>query len=164
MSYRAIPPLAAVLLMALLPALAPPAIATETASPPHSPGPRVDRDLLLGFLADNDTLTLMDARSPEEYAEQHLPGAINIPFDAVEANAALLPADIEKPVVIYCRSGKRAGILAQQLIAKGYTDVQVLPREQMYWQDNFMAFNCSTESAGTVTDPPTRAESTDAKR
>ncbi|MGI9342650.1 MAG: rhodanese-like domain-containing protein [Gammaproteobacteria bacterium] len=120
------------------------AFAAEEIAPAQSPIPRVDRELLLAFLADDDTLVLIDARSPEEFGEQHLPGAINIPFDAVDANAERLPEDLLKPVVIYCRSGKRAGLLKDELVARGHTDVQVLPREQIFWKDDFMVFNCST--------------------
>ena len=108
----------------------------------------VDRDLLLGFLADSSTMTLIDARSPAEFAEQHLPGAINIPFDAVKANEELLPEDPARPVVVYCQTGKRAGRLREQLLARGYEDVRVLPRQQMFWEDDFMVFNCGTDVAG----------------
>ena len=111
---------------------------------PSSPVTRVDRALLLGFLADNSTLTLIDARSNEEYAEQHLPGAINVPFDAIDARAEFLPENKLKPIVVYCRSGWRAGLLKDALAVRGYTDVRVLPREQIFWESNFMAFNCST--------------------
>jgi rhodanese-related sulfurtransferase len=120
------------------------AIAADEIAPAQSPIPRVDRELLLAFLADDATMTLIDARSPEEFGEQHLPGAINIPFDAVDANAERLPEDARQPVVVYCRSGKRAGLLKDELVARGYTDVQVLPREQIFWKDDFMVFNCST--------------------
>lgn len=127
-------------------ALSPATPAGEPGKPAQSPAARVDRELLLGFLADNRTMVLIDARSPEEYGGRHLPGAINIPFDAVERNAALLPADPEFPIVVYCRTGKRAGLLQSQLQARGYTNVQVLPREQIFWEDDFMAFNCATDS------------------
>ena len=161
MSYNARSLLSAVLFTALLAPVCSAATPGESTQLPQSTIPRIDRNLLLGFLADDSTLTLIDARSPEEYAEQHLPGAINIPFDAVDANAAQLPADTEKPVVIYCRTGRRAGLLKEQLIAKGYADVQVLPREQIHWQGDFMVFNCSTESATTAADSPTQSKLTE---
>jgi phage shock protein E len=136
------------------------AAATDPPATLQSPVSRIDRGLLLGFLADNSTLTLIDARSPEEFATQHLSGAINVPFDTVDANVELLPADKEKLVVVYCRTGIRAGKLKAQLIAKGYADVQVLPREQIHWEDSFMVFNCSTESATTAANPPLESEPT----
>jgi rhodanese-related sulfurtransferase len=135
--------------------------ATESGALPHSPVVRVDRDLLLGFLADNTTMTLIDARSSEEYTEQHLPGAINVPFDAVDSNADRLPADTTKPVVVYCRTGYRAGQLREQLIARGYDDVRLLPREQIHWKEDFMVFNCSTESAAASADATARVDTTD---
>ncbi|MEN5092076.1 metalloregulator ArsR/SmtB family transcription factor [Pseudomonas protegens] len=46
-------------------------------------------------------MTLLDVRSPEEFAQGHLPGAINIPLDDLEQRLAELPADQE--LVAYCR-------------------------------------------------------------
>jgi phage shock protein E len=153
--------LSAVLFTALLAALCTAATADESTQLPHSTIPRVDRDLLLGFLADDSTLTLIDARSPEEFTEQHLPGAINIPFDAVDANSDLLPEDKTKPVVVYCRTGKRAGKLSDRLTARGYADVKILPREQIHWENDFMVFNCSAEPATTTADTSIHSESND---
>jgi len=93
----------------------------------------VDPELLVAFGLDTDLLTLIDARSPEEHAASSIPGAINVPFDAVEANASLLPSDKERLVVVHCKTGRRAGLLKEQLAERGYTDVQVLPSEQIKW-------------------------------
>jgi len=95
----------------------------------------VDPDLLIAFQTDPAALTLIDARSAEEYSAAHIPGAINVPFDAVELNASLLPGDKEQPIVVHCRTGKRAGLLKERLDAMGYTDIRVLPSEQMIWED-----------------------------
>ena len=119
--------------------------ASTEPSYPSTPVMRVDRDLLLGYLADSSSLTLIDARSNDEYLEQHLPGAINVPFDAVDVHAAERPQDKLKLIVVYCRSGKRAGLLKAALVARGYRDGRVLPREQIFWEDDFMAFNCGTK-------------------
>jgi phage shock protein E len=96
----------------------------------------VDPELLVAFQLDTDVMTLIDARAPEEYSASQIPGAINVPFDALEANEALLPADKDRPIVVHCRTGRRAGILKEQLTARGYTDVQVLPTEQIKWGDD----------------------------
>ena len=52
------------------------------------------------------TLTLVDVRDPQEFAEGHIPGAINIPSDKFAAGSAVL--DKEKLVIVYCNSGGRS--------------------------------------------------------
>lgn len=47
-------------------------------------------------------VTLLDVRPPDEHAAGHLPGARNIPADALEAAVDTLPPG--HPVVVYCRS------------------------------------------------------------
>ena len=56
------------------------------------------------------TSQLIDVRSPSEFAAGHIPGAINIPMDQIEARLDdLAPA---KPVVLICQMGKRARMTA----------------------------------------------------
>ncbi len=50
-------------------------------------------------------LTLLDVRTPREYENAHAPGALNIPVDELAERAAEVP---EGPVLIICRSGRRA--------------------------------------------------------
>ncbi len=124
---------------------------------PETPSQLVDKQKLLGFLADNNSLTLIDARSPEEFAAQHIPGAINLPFDQLDQNRALLPEDYASPIVVYCRSGQRAEALRADLASLGYSDVQVLPREQIFWNDEVMVFNCGVETPATPNASPITA-------
>jgi rhodanese-related sulfurtransferase/DNA-binding HxlR family transcriptional regulator len=78
-------------------------------------------------------MTLLDVRSPEEFAKGHLPGAINIPGDELEQRLAELPADQE--LVAYCRGPYC--VLSQQaaalLRAKGF-QVQRLADGFEEWQ------------------------------
>lgn len=46
---------------------------------------------------------VVDVRSPQEYAEGHIPGAIGIPAEQLMAHAAALPRDRATPIVFYCR-------------------------------------------------------------
>lgn len=111
-------------------------------SPVHAPVPR---SLLLKFLTDKSTFTLIDARSPEEYAESHIDGAINVPHDRADEYGEGLPAALDTTLVIYCRTGKRAGRLQAQLAARGYSDVRVLGPEQIFASDGLMVFNCGAQ-------------------
>lgn len=65
---------------------------------------------------------LVDVRSADEYASGHIDGAKNIPVDAIGARAGEL-GDIEKPVVVYCRSGARSSRAKNILESKGYKKV-----------------------------------------
>jgi phage shock protein E len=64
---------------------------------------------------------LVDVRTPGEFEAGHAKGAVNIPFDQVAARAAELPRD--RPVVLYCRTGRRSGIAAGELQRLGFTAI-----------------------------------------
>ena len=71
---------------------------------------------------ETEAPTIIDVRSPEEYAEGHVPGAVNIPMDELEQRLDEVPQD--RPVVPYCNMyhpgssrGERAAMLFQ---AHGY--------------------------------------------
>jgi len=85
------------LLAALL--LAPLAAAPQ----PAAPAAEVDAAQLEGWLAAGKKLTVVDARSDQEYLEGHVPGAIGIPAERTTEEAWRLPADKTVPVVYYCR-------------------------------------------------------------
>ena len=65
---------------------------------------------------------LIDVRTPDEYAAGHIEGAVNVPIDTLAQNLAKIPAD--KPVIVYCASGHRAGMALSSLRILGYTNVR----------------------------------------
>jgi rhodanese-related sulfurtransferase len=65
---------------------------------------------------------LVDVRTPSEYEAGHVPGARLIPYDQIAARAGELPAK-DRPIVLYCRTGRRTGIAAATLAQLGYTAV-----------------------------------------
>lgn len=66
--------------------------------------------------------TVVDVRTPAEFAAGHHPRAKNIPVDEVQSRIAEF-GDKSKPVVVYCASGNRSGRAKQVLLAAGYKDV-----------------------------------------
>ena len=50
--------------------------------------------------------TLLDVRETEEYAQEHIPGSLNLPLSELEQRLEDIPRD--KDVVVYCRSGRRS--------------------------------------------------------
>jgi phage shock protein E len=62
--------------------------------------------------------TLLDVRTPEEFASGHPDGAVLIPVSELAARIGELPRD--RPVVVYCRSGRRSAAAAEQLRTAGF--------------------------------------------
>ena len=75
------------------------------------------------LMADYDDEIVLDVRTPEEYAEAHIPGAINVPNEEIgEEPIAELP-DKDQIILVYCHSGNRSKEAAQKLADQGYTTV-----------------------------------------
>lgn len=74
-------------------------------------------------MEQNPKGVVLDVRTPAEFAEGHIPGAVNLPVDEVKARVEALIADKSTAIVVYCRSGARSATAARTLKALGYTDV-----------------------------------------
>lgn len=66
---------------------------------------------------------LVDVRGLEEYEEEHLDGAINIPYVGIHAEASVYLKDKKQTILVYCKTGKRASQAAQSLKYLGYQNV-----------------------------------------
>ncbi len=95
-------------------------------------------DVAQKFYAAGAALFL-DARSPEEYAEGHIAGALNVPFDEVFKNPALARAVDPKgrPIITYCGGGDcdLSRSLAFSLIDAGFRKVLVFTGGIPAWRD-----------------------------
>ena len=67
--------------------------------------------------------TIVDVRTPEEYAGEHYPNAINIPYGQVAQRIGEFK-QMAKPIIAYCRSGNRSGIAVSILKQAGVTEVE----------------------------------------
>ena len=70
-----------------------------------------------------DEFVLLDARSEEEFSEGHIPGAIVIPHEEISERAESEIPEKDVPVFVYCRSGRRSKIAAEELVSLGYSEV-----------------------------------------
>lgn len=77
---------------------------------------------------------VLDVRTPEEFSAGHVPGAINIPHDQLASRLAELPASRDEPVVVYCRSGRRAALAEDVLRKNGYSNVRHLKGDIVGWE------------------------------
>ncbi|MEU6877708.1 rhodanese-like domain-containing protein [Streptomyces sp. NPDC046712] len=73
-----------------------------------------------------DELTVVDVRTPAEYASGHLPGALNVPLDQLgRAVPALQEAAGRGELLIVCQSGGRSAAARAQLSARGVTTLDL---------------------------------------
>jgi rhodanese-related sulfurtransferase len=88
---------------------------------------------------------IVDVREPDEFAESHIPGAVNIPRGLLEfevdghpavnyATAAAL-SHRERPVVLYCLSGGRSALAAEALLRLGFANPMSLDHGILGWED-----------------------------
>lgn len=66
----------------------------------------------------------VDVRTPAEYQAGHLEGAHNIPVEDIVSQIHTVAPDKNTPVMLYCKSGRRAERARQALTAEGYTHVE----------------------------------------
>ena len=91
---------------------------------PFPPGPYRDRDVALAKQLVESGALLLDVRSASEFEGGHVDGAINIPHtevdERVEEILELQGGDPHRPIVLYCRSGHRAGLAKRDLENAGF--------------------------------------------
>ena len=75
------------------------------------------------MMKDEKNYIILDVRRPDEYAEGHIPGAINVPNEEIgTAEIAELP-DKSQLILVYCRSGRRSKEASEKLVKLGYTNI-----------------------------------------
>ena len=67
---------------------------------------------------------ILDVREQDEYDEGHIPGAILIPYGEIADRAEKELPDKNQLILVYCRSGRRSKIAAEELVKLGYTNVK----------------------------------------
>ena len=83
--------------------------------------PKIDEGVA-EFRATPNAL-LVDVRTPEEYAEGHIPGSVNIPLSVLPARMDEL-GDLDRPLFVHCLSGGRSGQAVMFLKREGFTNVK----------------------------------------
>jgi rhodanese-related sulfurtransferase len=115
-----------VLLLACAPASSAPSGAPPAEPAPAAAGSRRDIDAatLRAELEARRLPGVVDVRTPGEYAAGHVPGAVNVPMDQIEARAGTL-APAGQEVVLICAVGGRSALAADTLARKGLRAVNV---------------------------------------
>ncbi len=99
---------------------------------------------LMAYLESDERPVVLDVRSPEEYAEGHVPGAVNVPYDQISARLDSLDAYRDRGFVVYCRTGRRAGIAETVLIEAGFERVWDLEGHMVAWREQDLPLTVTT--------------------
>ena len=83
----------------------------------------------------DQSLVVLDVRTPEEYAAGHVPGAINIPHTELAARVAELADARDRDVVVYCKSGIRAAQALAALDKAGFKRLFHLKGDYTRWSE-----------------------------
>ena len=76
------------------------------------------------LMNSEDGYIILDVRTPEEFAERHIEGAILIPDYEIGEKAESILTDKEQLILVYCRSGRRSKNAANELATLGYTNIK----------------------------------------
>jgi len=74
-------------------------------------------------MAEENDYIILDVRTPEEFAEKHIPDAINIPNETIGTEEIPELPDKEQLILVYCRSGNRSKQASEKLVRLGYTNI-----------------------------------------
>ncbi|MBL0064757.1 MAG: rhodanese-like domain-containing protein [Bacteroidetes bacterium] len=86
-------------------------------------------------LVDQQSGIILDVRTPEEFAEGHIPGAINMDVNGPNFKDEVGKLDKGKAYEVYCRSGKRSLKASEMMQSEGFTKVTNLDGGIMGWQE-----------------------------
>jgi phage shock protein E len=75
------------------------------------------------MLEEDTSIVLVDVREPDEYAAAHIPGSILLPLGTIAEKVSDVIPDKNTPIILYCRSGRRSAMGAEELVQMGYTTV-----------------------------------------
>ena len=96
----------------------------------------VSADDAAAVLADApDDLVILDVRTPQEYAEGHLEGAVLVDFYDADFADQLAALDPDVPYLVYCRSGNRSGQTLPLMEQLGFASASDINGGIIAWAD-----------------------------
>ena len=84
---------------------------------------QISQEEAMQMMRDESGYLIVDVRRPDEFAESHIAGAVNVPNESIEDEMPAELPDKDQLLLIYCRSGNRSKEASQKLAEMGYTRV-----------------------------------------
>jgi len=100
-----------------------------------SSGPTISQAELSAEIGGGTKVLLLDVRSDEEFRSGHIPGASNVPHDAIEDWLRKQNLAPDTDIVVYCESGGRSRTVQQVLISESFASVRHLEGDMKAWRE-----------------------------
>lgn len=84
---------------------------------------QISQEEAMQMMQEQTDYLIVDVRRPDEFAESHIAGAINVPNEDIGDEMPEALPDKDQLLLIYCRSGNRSKEASQKLANMGYTNV-----------------------------------------
>ena len=84
---------------------------------------QVNMDEAITMMEEGSGYIILDVRTPEEFEEKHIPGAINVANETIGTDEIPELPDKDQLILVYCRSGNRSKQASEKLVALGYTNI-----------------------------------------
>ena len=84
---------------------------------------QISMDKAVKMMKDEKDYIILDVRRPDEYAEGHIPGAINVPNEEIGTTEIAELPNKSQLILVYCRSGRRSKEASEKLVKLGYTNI-----------------------------------------
>ena len=84
---------------------------------------QISMDEAVKMMKDEKNYIILDVRRPDEYAEGHIPGAINLPNEEIGTEKIAQLPNKSQLILVYCRSGRRSKEASEKLVKLGYTNI-----------------------------------------
>ena len=80
-------------------------------------------DEAVTMMAQETGYIILDVRRPDEFAEGHIPGAINVANETIGTDEIPELPNKDQLIMVYCRSGRRSKEASEKLVKLGYTNI-----------------------------------------
>jgi rhodanese-related sulfurtransferase len=77
------------------------------------------------MIQKGEKVTLIDVRTPDEFTQEHIEGAILIPLQTLDKNLGLIANVKNQKIIVYCHSGSRSVAASRLLADNGFTPLNV---------------------------------------
>lgn len=84
---------------------------------------QISMDEAVTMMEEETDYIILDVRTPEEFAEKHIPNAINVPNENIGNDDIPELPNKDQMILVYCRSGNRSKQASEKLVKLGYTNI-----------------------------------------